>query len=461
MGAGTIIVNILIGLLILGTLACFAGAGYLMVQSANIQVGAIVQTSFTGNVAFLTSALIGPKGEYSSSVTMQEALNMLYCDVPGSAGAYSSWYRPAGQNSLYDPYTQASYTAFWNTSYTCNVDDDCNAKPWLECGMISNCWKGGSYSGQAAWSADVAASCCGSPSNDPTPQYNAEGSFTGPYMVCSFTSEDATTSGVCSLTNEINGQPPFSCNTNTHRCIPSNATASGVTECASDADCSSVVAGACNTLSGFCDSDLGEHVLINTPWLAEGTVSSINSDGSVNVQWMRIKNLYPFKGPQLSWFPPNTPWDYTQCVFISPLDTTASLSADEMNFDVTLMALGYASKSLDPMGLPTLSSTFTTGPNVWAEVGPNGYGWMGSQTSGQTVSGLPLLSEVGASYSAWNLQAMSLSKNTLKRIPNYTIQNTKATDFNTALVKSMSEFRCDYMVDRPPHLQLASGTCIP
>src|SRR6185312_6755812 len=129
----------------------------------NIQPGAIVQTTFTGNVAFLTSALMGPKGELAASMTNQDALNIMYCDVPGSAGAYSSWYRPAGSSAQYDPYTQASYTAFFNTSYSCNTDDDCNTKPWLECGYVSNCYAGGAYDkdprNKAVWSPDIAAEC--------------------------------------------------------------------------------------------------------------------------------------------------------------------------------------------------------------------------------------------------------------------------------------------------------------
>lgn len=455
MGVGGTIFNVILGLLVLATIASFAYAGYTWYQSTNIQPGTIVQTTFTGNVAFLTSALIGPKGELAAALAPQDALNMLYCDVPGSAGAYSSWYRPAGSSAQYDPYTQASYTSVWNTSYSCDTDADCNAKPWLECGYVGNCWPGGTYSGNAAWTDDVAGTCCGAAtSNDPTDPTN--------WMVCSFTSADAKTSGVCSITHALpSGGAPFTCNTDTHRCVPTAALPAGATECKTDADCSSVPAGACNVLSGYCQPDYGEHVLINTPWLAEGVVQSLNSDGSANVQWTRVRNMYAWSGPTLPWFPQSAgPWNYQQCVFIASIDSANSVSSSTNNVNATAMALGLGSLGTDVAGLPTLSAgnAFEPATNVWNTVGGDGYGWMGSLTSGQTYSGLPLLAEVGASHSAWNLQALSLSTDSLKRVPAYTIQNTAGGGFNATLLASVTAFRPAYMIDRPPHLQLPSSS---
>lgn len=444
MGAGSIIFNVVLGLLVVGLIACFAYGGFLIYQSTDIQPGVIVQTTFTGNVAFLTSALIGPKGELAAGLSEQDAMNMMYCDVPGSAGAYSSWYRPAGASSQYDPYTQASYTSFWNQSFSCDSDNDCATKPWLECGSVGNCWPGGSYSEGGTWSQGMASTyCCG----------------LSDYMVCSFTSEDQITSGVCSLTsNSVANGPLYTCNTSTHRCVPAGAAASGVTSCNDNSDCSGVPAGVCNTLTHYCQPDYGEHVLINTPWLAEGIVTSVNN-GTANVNWTRVSNLYGWSGPQLSWFPTNSVWNYQNCAFVAGSDPLNSASADNVNNQqATWMALGLGSQGIDVQGLPTVTTAngLTVSNNVWSQVDATlGYGWMGSATEDQTLFGLPILSQVpSASNSAWNLQAMSVSTNQLKRVPGYTIQNVPTSStWNQALLASMTQFRCQYMADRPPHLQ--------
>lgn len=452
MGAGSIVFNVILGLLVLAAVACLAYGGYTLYQQSNIQVGAIVQMQFVGNPAFLTSALIGPRGELESEATPQDLLGIAYCDVPGSAGAYSSWFRPAGNNAPYNPYIQSSYTTHWSNSWSCNVNADCASMPWLQCGSVGNCWPSGSFSKDhpgGVWSEQQAAACCGGVGKD------------SDKLVCSMTSPDGETTGHCvasANTDNPDGSDLFVCNTATHRCI-AGATSfpAGMQFCKDwgTSECSAVPGGACNVAAGgVCQPDYGEHVMLNTPWLAEGVVSSVNSDGSVNVAWSRVKNLYANAGPSLPWFPQNTPaWDYGNCVFIAGSDPANSVSAGNVaNTRVVAAALGLGSLGTDVAGLPTASSDPASPFNA---VDPTlGYGWMGATQPSQTISGLPILSQVGGSASAWNLTATSISTSSLKRVPAYTIAPPAATPWNATLAASLSSFRTLYNPDRPPHLQL-------
>jgi hypothetical protein len=519
-----------VSLFIVGALAALGAAGYLGYEEFNIVPGKIVTTTFTGCPAYLGAALLGPRGELASQVSTQDALDFLYVDVPGSAGAYSSWFRPSpGANALYDPSTQASQSAFPWSDYTCSTDDDCLVKPHMACGQEDPVWglkdpktgKQNTYKDAklaAAWSDTIAGAQCGSAgSNDPT---NAEN-----WLTCSFS--DATQNhGLCMVsagTLAAAGGNPYSC-TSAGKCVGKAGLSSGQVQACSGNTCpatdpSGSFTLACNVDAGYCQPDNGETMMIMAPWRAEGVVTDVNADGTVNVQWYRLQLLWSSPGPQLSWFPSGSKWNYTDGVFIadeSDFGTTlgsvtgpktvaacavlgasyiASQSAAVANtIDAKVGIRGSVTSAQfayyqAPWGLPTHPAYDAS--NAWgtswgtsaliaagAQQGANNSvvsawnspgiytpttgqpGWMGALALGQT-GGLPCLTEAGGntSQSAWNLKS-TFKRTELRSIPAYTIQHTNPlgnSGLTPTLLSSMSTYRTLYMADRPPHLQIASS----
>ena len=474
--------NILLGLVVVAFIVIFSLAIGLVFGEHDIQPGALVQMTFTGSPAYLMTALLGPKGELAGSLTLQDAINTMYCDVPGSAGAYSSWYRNAGANALASSFTGS---AFWNRdSASCTQDSDCVHKPWLQCGRVGNCWLGGTFTG-SDWGPEEYESCCG----------NAEpgGVLTNKsLMQCTFDagSEASQNSGHCvmtSNTNDPDGNLPFRCDTGIPggRCVPLGWTPGAPVVCAQNSDCGA--GQACNLAKngGVCEDDTGEFAVLNVDWLAEGVVKSMNSDGTANVEWRRIRCLYPFKGPVLKWMDGalqshfNTRdwnWDYTQCVFIAGSDALNSVSADNTcNTNATAFALGHVDSTgslSEVAGLPTMNTGqnyFEPPVNVWnqsftVQAGAPQYGWNGSGNASQTSgvgAGLMSIRDNGATSetSAWNLIATNVPRHQLTRVSKFRIENTDpqgTSGFNHAFLASMTSFRCEYAQDRPPHLQ-----CVP
>ncbi len=525
---------VLVTLCLLGAVGALVGAGYYGYQEYDLVPGKIVYTTFTGCPAYLGAALIGPKGEYASMLSAQDAADFLYVDVPGSAGAYSSWFRPGGGvGSAFDAGTQASQSAYPWSSLTCVVDQDCLIKPHMACGQLDAVWGGkdpktglqktyADSGGRAAWSDTLASAQCGAVSNDPT--------LDGNWLTCSFT--DATQNhGLCMIsagtTNKTPGNAnPYVCYNS--RCVgaagaPGSGTPNLVTACAKTSDCAGLAQSsgssltfACNVGVGYCQPDNGETAMIMAPWRAEGTITDVNADGTVNVQWMRVQLQWPNKGPQLKWFPSGSSWDYTDGVFIADSDddfklddTTAKGSRPASLFAVlggaqaaihmASLASSLTSASVtsdafsflrDPWGLPTLQydnqSSMTAwgsllgevarasavggslddadntawslaGQNTAGAAGSGLPGWMGALFPGQTVGGLPSLGQANGntSLSAWNLKS-TLPKKGLYTIPKYTIEHTDPkgnSGLTSVLLGSMSAYRTMYMADRPPHLQ--------
>lgn len=442
------IYSLLMGLLVLALVATLGTLTAMYAYSRAIKVGSLVQTTFSGNAAFLMTALLGPRGELQDQVADADALNALYCDVPGSAGAYSSWFTSGGGNSSYDAYTQASYTTHMDMAWTCKTDADCAKVPWNRCGTAESCWAGAT----ATPTPDtIAEGCCGSSVK----------------AGCQFEDANSMAHGVCTITAAagVAGAPLFVCNTGVHRCQRSGGATSSVAQCSGwgTAGCSGTET-ACNPYSGMCAQDSGEHVMINSPWLAEGVVVGMNGDGTANVRWDAVRCLYAAVGPAVKGMPTGFEWNYGQCRFIADRSADASPS----NVAVAAMALGVGSPdgmSGELAGLPTASSDTPSTPaavpvplpsstNVWKATDPTlGYGWMGP--SGK---GLPIEGDVGKmSGSAWGLRANSVPLKSLKRVPKPTITAVMASPINKGLLSTMKQYRTTYMGDRPPHLQIHSS----
>lgn len=514
--------EILLAVMILGVAGALSGAAYFAYEERTIVPGKIVHTTFTGCPAYLTAALLGPRGEFSADLASQDAVDVAYVDVPGSAGAYSSWFRQAsGLGSPFDPTLQASATAYPWVDYVCATDDDCLVKPHMPCGQLDPVWgpkdasgKQKAYAdsgGRAAWSDSVACLACGATSNEASDPSN--------WLTCSFT--DATQNhGFCvvaSGTLDAADGNPYACVNS--RCVGAKGTPSVATPCKALSDCGAAqgktaLSLTCNALAGYCQPDYGESSMIMAPWRAEGTVTDVNADGTVNVQWTRVQLLWPNAGPRLAWFPSGATWDYTQGVFVADdadlnsNPTSAGAAAKQIAAYAVLgnasLALGDASITSeiaqqagvppgdpdafkfvrDPWGLPTqttwgsqsawgsLVGTWalgylqgSDGTTPWSAPGPyTGHtglpGWMGELAPGQTTGGLPSLAQAGGntSQSAWNLRS-TFKKTELRSIPEYTIAHTDPTGnsgLTPMLVASMTAYRATYMADRPVHLQLAA-----
>lgn len=515
--------QMMIALLLAGAMATLVAAAYFGFEERSIVPGKIVHTTFTGCPAYLAAALLGPRGEYSADLASQDAADFVYVDVPGSAGAYSSWFRPpSGLNgSAFDPTLQASASAYPWVDYVCSTDDDCLVKPHMACGQLDPVWGPKDASGKqvtyaasrarASWDDSVAAGACGAASNEASDPSN--------WLTCSFT-DSTQNHGFCivaSATLAAAGGNPYACVNS--RCVGAKGTPSVATPCAAPSDCDGVQAQTalsltCNALAGYCQPDYGETSMIMAPWRAEGTVTNVNDDGTVNVQWTRVQLQWPNAGPRLPWFPSGATWDYSQGVFIADDDVmngTPTSRGDAVKKLATFAVLGNASLAYgdasltsalaqqagvspsdpdafkfvrDPWGLPTQATwgsqtawgTFVGRRTLnwlqgndatlpWSAPGPYTAdsklpGWMGALAPGQTVGGLPTLAQAGgnASQSAWNLKS-TFKKTELLSIPEYTIVHTDPSGnsgLTPMLVASMTAYRSAYMADRPLHLQLGA-----
>jgi hypothetical protein len=152
---------------------------------------------------------------------------------------------------------------------------------------------------------------------------------------------------------------------------------------------------------------------MNSPWLAEGTVTSLNGD-TVNVEWHRVQLLYKYKGPSPD---PAKPWWYTNCRFVS-LDSVDG-SGSQGNANVQVALLGRLDAPSDPLGFNFLAGTdpnnTNTTPNaIFASVSNDFCIGPDSKCTGNTSS-------------AWNLQALGVPKSQLTGIAEYTIQNLPVT----------------------------------
>lgn len=107
---------------------------YVKVDAKNYKVGDIVQTTFVGNPAVLTTALFGPNKEYSSkaaygaSTWNDDVANALHCDMPYGYGTFSTWLSNAGlnwqQNLAVQIYAQSTTQLYFN-GQQCETDADC------------------------------------------------------------------------------------------------------------------------------------------------------------------------------------------------------------------------------------------------------------------------------------------------------------------------------------------------
>lgn len=359
------------------------------VHAGNYKVGAVVQTQFLGNPAALMTALLGPKGEYLSTaetISQQDIVNAAYCDVPGALGTVSSWFTNAGLNYLDNPTAQANAPAFWGTNSICRTSDDCRTLSHMLCGT-----KG-----------DLALLA---PDNAPCKDGHPTAGPTGSFSIC------------------INNDPanPYSCSlfpgSTTGRCVglPAGTTSllcSSADNCHAGQTCSS---------AGTCTGSVTNHVLHNTNWLAEGTVSAINGD-NVNVEWHRIQMLYPFRGPSPD---PKNPWWYTNCRFIAG-DSAAAGSQSNANVQVALLG---RSANDNPEGfafLATQNAAVFAGVSDDFCVGP-------ASSCPQSVS------------SAWALQSVGVPKSQLTGVKDYTIKPLPVT------AEALAFFNKNYgLVPSPP-----------
>lgn len=418
------LVTVLLVLLVVG---CIVGAIFLLsYKYLPASTGALVRTTFTACPTFFAVALGGPTGELWDTLSPQQRINGMFVDVPGSGGFYSSWFRPAGlglssaapavRNQICSSISaQLGVTCSKNASY-----DECSLISHMKCGPSQSC-----YAADAR--EDPNMFCCGPPSissDGKTLTYVATCSeeqgvcqLVQPNVLsCSVASGE--TQGICQMNPNFNPNNPgssfqtqligacFANPTCTVACRDSNgATMPSCTGCAANQTCADASGNACSPGSAgpcTCQGTAVPHTMLGVPWVAEGTVSSVNDDGTYNIAWSRVQMAYNSQGPA-------DIWQYNRTCYIGN-------QPGDVNGPAIMSAL-MGSANTDP-GLHDLQSYFSSNPFILK--------MLGGVTDGSTV---------------WGLQSQNLDKSSVSRIFNNSIVNLGVGGSYTAVAAFMSTTR--------------------
>jgi hypothetical protein len=370
-------------LLVTAVIGIFGYLCYYYIKKFGMGVGSKVQMKFKGCPTVLTSLLGGDDGtsfghfdangqyvqESSASPSAQDHVNAVYCDVDGSAGLRSSWLRNAGTNMQSKKNICAKATTNWGTTALCTSDPTfCNTISGLTCESNDDC--------PASVAECKNKSCVYKNTADSPYKCDAE---TG---ICMAYSKDGKPA--C--------PPPLTCTYSLNSpCSVSNMPCTGCylgQTCKGSMSSGGVYTGTCT------DNPYGTvpHVKISTDWLAEGTVSAVNEDGTVNVDWMAVQMLYPFTGPTKN-------WDYTQCRFIR--------SSEPNNAAIAPHILGTMSQ--DPTPTTHMYPGFESDPAVGTVVFPYG----------------------NVDNSSWSLISQEIKTSDLTPIDDFTIKNNAIDNVRT------------------------------
>ena len=330
----------------------FGGLIYSGVQRTSLKVGDLVRTTFTGCPAVLTTALWGPKGEYTYDPPSdpygfhgtEDAANGLHCDVFGSKGTYSSWISSNGAN--YKTLTELEWMRLGAQRYfsnqTCETNDDCKSQTFVSCGpgffnalATSSSWQFGDPQPDSVQCPTVArCSLCLNGKDCTTLTINS--TETGTCLLTS--SKNEFTAGY-SCTTIYPGSDFRYCNTilNTktglvlpaaaqNACSPINdysfstfcsgtnydqnyycKFAPGNADClygqsctANDPNYSLIPTKQDDSVLGsdfMCSGTVLPDVVINLPWIAEGIITEALPDNKFNIDWRRVNLQYTGVGP--------------------------------------------------------------------------------------------------------------------------------------------------------------------
>lgn len=178
------------------------------------------------------------------------------------------------------------------------------------------------------------------------------------------------------------------------------------------------------TATNVCSGTILPTIVLQTPWIAEGTVTSL-ANGSYSVQWDRIQNTYQGIGPSDTWCNSGTSncalnpgdtndlsWRYNDCKFVRAEDYAEHL--DSRHATVASALLG--SSLTNPIGLNIFSTSNASYSDVFFQrllrVGAFAQGEVSDDWRNVIVPYIP---------TAWNLRATGLPKSSLKKIWAYSI----------------------------------------
>lgn len=193
--------------------------------------------------------------------------------------------------------------------------------------------------------------------------------------------------------------------------------------------------GGCPTLqtaSNVCSGTVYPSVAIKSEWIAEGTVTAKNSNGTYNVQWNRAQNTYPGIGPSAGWCDDGTAncassetpedyqdrtWIYSDCRFV----LGDSYTTGSRHYSVSLALLGTSVSN--PSGLGIFSTTDASFSNFNLQellyVSPTNTGAVQNNWS---ASNAPPYRRT-----AWNLQSVNVVKDKLEKVFFYSIHPMETT----------------------------------
>lgn len=396
-------VLLLVGVLLL------VWVGWGAVVARKVQVGALVSTSFSGNPAAIRVALVGAEGDQWTQVDDQDAANALRCDVPGAAGTASSWLSNGGVDwATRNPRLCTASVNNWWADFTCTQDSDCWKLPSLPCGSA--------VSGYSAVSG-TAAQCGAGSKSDGSALATCSDPTSGTCVLTEPAQIDVscTSVGKCHMTSLPPGTCPFI------SCTPGDPS-----PCFEGQSCSTDASGLPITLApgeGFCDGVPTPHISMNLPMVAEGSVTAVNTDGSVDVAWSRVAVRYGVEGPAPG-------WRYSDCRFV------ADAGDNGLNATASQILLGGTSDAAYQTG-----STITSSGGGTFSADPLGFAWVASDTAYSLTNAtvqldgvLPFVAGgVGASdHVAWNLQSHAIPVARVTRILRHSIANLPVTSASRA-----------------------------
>ncbi len=426
-------------LFLLLSLALSAGLVYVSYAKHHPNVGSIVRTTFSGNPAVLTSALWGVNKQYIHSVTDQDNVNALHCDLFGAYGTHSTWVSDGGLNFKTIPWID-SVTLMYYNNLTCSQDSDCSLTK-LQCGPAYQGWVPKGLTNNAAKQCPANSNCslcngldCSNVTDSlaighcinsssgyplfckdtgfskhcaayvPTGSitFNRLNSCSQDHSYASFCSNVGPSSlsyFICSISEPTEN---FDCAFG-QTCVPNTTSLSGW--------CPPATSCPYYTASSVCSGTVNPNVSINTKWIAEGVVTNITGSYA-NVDWQRIRNTYPGIGPSPYIFDTFTKgvktatqdfsWIYSDCRFID-------MGEPGRHASVSYGLLG--SSITDPSWNLILDNSRTHITERVIYVG---------QSVGQNQA--PIQSQTYY-RSAWDLHSVNVPLNSLERIWFYSIQN--------------------------------------
>lgn len=443
-------------LFLVAALAAAGGLVYTQIAKKKPIVGALVRTTFTGNPAVLTSALWGLQDVLSTSLTYgdgyeQDASNALHCDIYNGFGTYSTWVSTGGLEFKQKPWMGQATRMYFGTQ-TCNVDTDCSVTA-IRCGPAAPMWSPtspnkasfqcpgnsycnvcgplpitGSYTNYCANVGELESGhCINSGTTYPLQCIQTTGnqkhcaafSTVNPSIPFNRATPCSISENYASLCSNFSdtafADRPFYCQRNDpsnnprcptgQTCVPNTSSLSGW--CPPNTGCPY------QTTSAICSGTIYPNVSLNTEWIAEGRVISVNGKNS-NVQWERVQNTYGGIGPSPLYYTGNREdaavdlnWAYSDCRFIKSTYSGRHAS-------ISLALLGDSTRNPSWAYLPDPNRNSATENLLYI---------------GQTTGSIdPTVIQTSVYFrSAWNLRSQNVPNTNLERIWFYSINPMQTT----------------------------------